>query len=79
VDEEIEVVGRACINLTAVGCKSITEWIYVVCGHKTEALLGAEAAKALGILHICPKGEVNQVEHVQDKYDGGIMELHKII
>jgi len=33
VDAEIEVIGRACINLTVVGGKSITEWIYV--GHKT--------------------------------------------
>jgi len=75
MDAEIEVVGCACVNLTAVGGKSITEWIYVVRGHKTEALLGAEAAKALGILHICPEGEVNRVEHVQDKDDEGVMEL----
>jgi len=40
MDAEIEVVGCACVNLTAVGGKSITEWIYVVRGHKTEALLG---------------------------------------
>jgi len=40
-----------------------------------QALLGAKTAKTLRILHICPKGEVNRVEPVQDKDEGGVMEL----
>ena len=38
VKENIEVVGRALVNLTAIGGKTISAWIHVVKGHKVEAL-----------------------------------------
>ena len=52
------------------GGKIINDWVYVVRGHKIEALLGSEAAKEMVIQHICPEGLTEEKANRSDRILG---------
>lgn len=64
INTNIDVVGRAKLTMTTIRGNTTHQCVYAVRRHKVEPLVVSE--KKIGILKIHPKGEVYQIEEVED-------------